>query len=254
MIYIHYFFSLCDDYELIAEKALTTPANTEQLMELQEYIKKVENDTIFVLEKRLVQAKNRLAFLVDYANFSPAEMRLNSNTFMWHGRMGAIFEEHRLIAQEKKAQYEEALKLKRDRFQEELESYAKQLEEFQTFGDMNEISRYLRKAQQLDSKLTAAADKIEAFNVEEESFGWEVTSYPNRQETLNTLKPYLNLYQLTVDFNDKYKGWMEGPMEDVDPDAVENEVGNIWRNLYKLEKGFESVPASKKICQKVQHW
>lgn len=244
--------SLCDDYELIAEKALTTPANTEQLMELQEYIKKVENDTIFVLEKRLVQAKNRLAFLVDYANFSPAEMRLNSNTFMWHGRMSAIFEEHRLIAQEKKAQYEDALKLKRDRFQEELESYAKQLEEFQTFGDMNEISRYLRKAQQLDSKLTAAADKIEAFNVEEESFGWEVTSYPNRQDTLNTLKPYLNLYQLTVDFNDKYKGWMEGPMEDVDPDAVENEVGNIWRNLYKLEKGFDSVPASKKICQKVK--
>ena len=108
---IWYTFRLCDDYELIAEKALTTPANTEQLMDLQEYIKKVETETIFTLEKRLVQAKNRLAFLVDYASFSPAEMRLNSNTFMWHGRMSAIFEEHRLIAAEKKTQYEEALKV-----------------------------------------------------------------------------------------------------------------------------------------------
>ena len=80
-------------------------------MELKEYISKVENETIFVQEKKLVSAKNRLAFLVDYANFSPAEMRLNSNTFMWHGRMPAIFEEHRLIISEKKTQYEEALKV-----------------------------------------------------------------------------------------------------------------------------------------------
>ena len=45
--------------------------------------------------------------------------------------------------------------------------------------------------------------------------------------------------------------WMEGPMENVDPDSVEQEVGNIWRALYKLEKGFDSVPAAKKICHKV---
>ena len=102
---------LCDDYEMIAEKALTTPANTEQLIELKEFIDKVEKETIFVLEKRLIEAKNRLTFLVDYASFSPAEMRLNSNTFMWHSRMAAIFEEHKLIISEKKAQYEEALKV-----------------------------------------------------------------------------------------------------------------------------------------------
>ena len=34
-------YSLCDDYEVITEKALTTPANTEQLIELKEYIEKV---------------------------------------------------------------------------------------------------------------------------------------------------------------------------------------------------------------------
>ena len=43
---------------------------------------------------------------------------------------------------------------------EELESYMKQTEEFQTFGDMNEITRYLKKAQALDGKLQAAADKV----------------------------------------------------------------------------------------------
>lgn len=103
--------SLCDDYEQIAEKALTTPANTEQLMELKAYIEKVESDIIFKMEKRLYASQERLAFLSDFAQFSPAEIRLNANVFMWHGRMPAIFEEHKLIISEKRSQYEDALKV-----------------------------------------------------------------------------------------------------------------------------------------------
>ena len=75
------------------------------------YTLQAESVTIGELEKKLVMAKNRLAFLVDYTTMSPADMRLNSTTFTWHGRMPAIFEEHKLIIQEKRAQYEEALKV-----------------------------------------------------------------------------------------------------------------------------------------------
>ncbi len=44
---------------------------------------------------------------------------------------------------------------------------------------------------------------------------------------------------------------MDGPMEGVDPDEVEQEVDNIWRNLYKLEKGFGNTPTAKKIATRV---
>ena len=44
---------------------------------------------------------------------------------------------------------------------------------------------------------------------------------------------------------------MDGPMSGVNPDNVEAEVGNTWRALYKLERGFEEIPAAKKICGKV---
>ncbi|KAL3855114.1 hypothetical protein ACJMK2_014343, partial [Sinanodonta woodiana] len=243
---------LCDDYEQIAEKALTTPGNTEQLMELKQYIEKVESDIIFKMEKRLMESQERLAFLSDFAQFTPAEIRLNASVFMWHGRMPAIFEEHKLIVSEKKGQYEDALKMRRDRFIEEMEGYSKQVEEFQSFGDMADIQKYLRKAQALDNKLQVAAEKIEAFNNEEEAFGWQTTAYPQRLQIINTLKPYLTLYETTVDFNNKYKEWMDGPMSGVNPDNVDQEVGNIWRGLYKLEKGFDSVPTAKKIATKVK--
>ena len=50
--------------------------------------------------------------------------------------------------------------LRRERFVEELESYSKQVEEFQTFGDMAEVPKYLKKAQSLDDKLQTAADRV----------------------------------------------------------------------------------------------
>ena len=80
-------------------------------MELREYIANVEKKEIFKLEKQLILSKDRLAFLVDYASFSPAEMRLNSSTFQWHERMPEIFNEHRQIVDEKTSQYQEGLKV-----------------------------------------------------------------------------------------------------------------------------------------------
>ena len=41
-----------------------------------------------------------------------------------------------------------------------MEGYTKQVEEFQSYGDMSEIQKYLRKAQALDNKLQAAAEKV----------------------------------------------------------------------------------------------
>jgi len=102
---------LCNEFEEIAEKALTTPANTQQLMDLKTFMDKVEFETMYSLEKKLLQAKNRLTFLVDYAQFSPTDMRSNTKTFTWNGRMPGIIEEHRAIIAEKRAQYEEALKV-----------------------------------------------------------------------------------------------------------------------------------------------
>lgn len=45
--------------------------------------------------------------------------------------------------------------------------------------------------------------------------------------------------------------WMDGPMSGVDPDQVENDVGSMWRTLYKMEKSFSECPNPLKMAQKV---
>ncbi|XP_069052852.1 dynein axonemal heavy chain 7 isoform X2 [Lepisosteus oculatus] len=244
--------ALCNEFEKIAEKALSTPPNTQELMELKAYVSKVESQFMPALEKRLVEAKNRLSFLVDYATFSPVEMRLNSSTFQWHSRMPEVFEEHQQIVKEKTEQYQDGLKLRCERFVEELESYGKQVDEFVTFGDIAELNKYLRKAQTLNTKLDTAMEKIDQFNAEEEAFGWPVSQYPQRKKIQEKLTPYLRLYETTAEFNAKHKEWIEGPLSSVNPDKVESDVGNYWRALYKLEKGFQDSPSALRIATKVK--
>ncbi|XP_039210552.1 dynein heavy chain 7, axonemal isoform X3 [Crotalus tigris] len=233
---------LCDEFERIAERALSTPSNTHELMEFKAYIEKMEQVDMLEMELKLIDVKNSLAFLIECANFSPVDIRLNNSVFQWYGRMGEIFEEHRKIIKEKTEQFQEGLKMRCERFVEELESYAKQVEEFYSYGDIQEVNRYLKKAQALNTKLDAAADKIDQFNVEEEAYGWLTSQYPQRKKIQDTLKPYLQLYELTVEFNTKYRNWMDGIFTKVNPDQVEQDTGNTWRALYKLERTFHDSP------------
>uniref|UniRef100_A0A8D0ADE4 Dynein axonemal heavy chain 7 n=1 Tax=Sander lucioperca TaxID=283035 RepID=A0A8D0ADE4_SANLU len=239
---------LCNEFENIAEKALSTPTDTQKLMELQAFMNKVETTEMPLLEQRLADSNTQLCFLMDFVTLSPLDMELNTKTIQWLERMPSIFKEHQQIISEKTEQYQSGLKMCRDRFVEELESYWAQVEEFTTFGELTDLSKYLKKSQALNAKLELAMEKINEFNLEEEAYGWSVSQYPQRKKIQDKLTPFLRLYETATDFLKQYEQWLHGPLSGVNPDKVEGDVGNYWRTMYKLEKGFSDVPKALGIA------
>lgn len=77
-------------------------------------MQKVETCDMLELRQKLVDALNCVAFLIECVNFSPADIRLNSNVFQWYARMPDIFEEHRKIIKEKTDQFQDGLKVCND--------------------------------------------------------------------------------------------------------------------------------------------
>lgn len=105
--------------------------------------------------------------------------------------MPEIFEKHREIIASKTGEYQATLKAKIEKFEQDLQIYAKYCDELQYWGSIEEIQRYKKKATSLDKKLIAAMDTIVEFNEEENLFGWEMSQYPLRKKAIQNLSVYM---------------------------------------------------------------
>lgn len=105
------FCRLGEDYQQIADKALSEPANTAELMLLIEYVKVVECQTVFEMEDRLKEVMGYILFLSDFTIISAIEMKQNSLTFQWYNKMSSVLEENRRIVEQKTLEYQQSLKV-----------------------------------------------------------------------------------------------------------------------------------------------
>ncbi|GFO05054.1 hypothetical protein PoB_003155900 [Plakobranchus ocellatus] len=196
------------------------------------------------------QEKNKtITFLCDYADFSHAILRSNSQPFQLYLKMDDVMTENAIIMNEKQKELIDRLKTNKAKFVALLEEYTRQVEELDTFADVNQVESYDKIAIALQENLINAADQVAAFNEEEESFGFELSQYPQRMAAINKMKPYFSLFRECAQFNENYNNWMFGPMEAVIPDDVDASVGASYRAILKLEKTFAKRPCAENIAK-----
>ncbi|EFN75889.1 Dynein heavy chain 7, axonemal [Harpegnathos saltator] len=239
------------EYEAIVQRALTPPLNTAALMELTRFARTISDVTMKSLELKLVDTIMHVVFLSDYWLLTDSEISINSRAFQLYHRMPQVFEDNRVIIETKTLEFQEALRVRYQKFAEELDSYQKQVEEMQYWGDIDEIYRYQRKAQLLEERLIMAMDKIDKFNAEEAAFGWEITQYPLRKRIADRLQPFKKLFDSACEFLTKHDKWINSMVGMYRPEDIDNDVGNFYRSrhvkkiaekekmIYKLEKGFQ---------------
>lgn len=94
-------------------------------------------------------------------------------------------------------------------------------------------------------------EKIDAFNEEEQSFGFELSQYPLRKQVYEKLLPYKKLYDNATSFLEKRDLWMNSQVGSYDPEEIDSETGQYFRNIYKLEKVFADRPATHELTTTV---
>lgn len=145
-------FSLGEEYQGISDKALKSPINTAELMALISYVNDVEATILPEMEDRLRIVLTYMLFLSDHAIFTPIELKQNNITFLWYLRMPKIIEEHRQLVDIKMEEFQGSLAQRIQKFIEDLEVYAKMVDELQHNGNIDDLPRYYKKATQLDNR------------------------------------------------------------------------------------------------------
>ncbi|KAI8819310.1 dynein heavy chain and region D6 of dynein motor-domain-containing protein [Fimicolochytrium jonesii] len=236
-------------FEKISKTMLTPPTNVEEMVGLQKFIDTTRTVTMRTLEDQVDEAKKRLNFMLIYSNLTVEDYDQNTELFTWPSKMAPTFADAETLLTASRTSNQEELKARREKLLGELDGYAKQIEEYHSFGNYEEITKYFKAAQKLQARLDSIAERIMVFNREEEMFGWETTKFLALNATMDSLAPFLTLYQTSVDFQRCYHSWMTGPFLKLDPEVVEAEVTTMRRNIFKLCIQFENDPAPLEIAE-----
>ncbi|XP_036906430.1 dynein heavy chain 3, axonemal-like, partial [Sturnira hondurensis] len=246
--------SICNQYSNIADKVNEIPANTEELVLLIEFLKKSSDVTVFTLRRQLKDAVERLEFLMDYADLPQEDIKLNSTLFLWPDQIEDVFENSRNLLLSKRDQAEMDLIKRCSEFELKLEGYNKELEAFRKREVMTteEMKNNVEKFHELSRNLDQALVEFELINKEEDLLEKEKSTFPLLQTVMTNKVPYEQLWVTTYEFSIKSEEWMNGPLFLLNAEEIAEEIGNMWRTIYKLTKTFADVPAPRRLAENVK--
>ncbi|XP_014652699.1 PREDICTED: dynein heavy chain 3, axonemal [Ceratotherium simum simum] len=246
--------SICNQYSTIADKVSEIPANTEELVFLIEFLKKSSDVTVFKLRRQLRDAAERLEFLMDYADLPLEDIKLNSSLFLWPDQIEDIFENSRNLLLSKRDQAEMDLIKRCSEFESKLEGYNKELEGFRKREVMTpeETKNNVEKLNELSKNLDQALVEFELINKEEDLLEKEKSTFPLLQTLMTNKVPYEQLWVTTYEFSIKSEEWMNGPLFLLNAEEIAEEIGNMWRTIYKLTKTLADVPAPRRLAENVK--
>jgi len=241
---------ICKKFDEISDRCKEISDKTSELVELEEYVKNASTVRVLQLQNDVDGAAERLLFLLDYANLPYEDIKLNNTVFYWPEQIKKVFELSQNRIDHRKEIAVDELKIKLKEFEEKLKVYEKEAESFKKKEIMNteEMTKNVEKLNELDLVLNDAKERLEALNEEEELLEFEPSQFPELQDTIAFKEPYDKLWKTALGFATKHEQWMNGPFSEIDAEALEEEVSNMWRTMFKLSKTFDRVAGPKRVA------
>ena len=247
--------SICDRFDAMGAKLMERPADTEHMTQLDAYLQKARGEIMFKLKADIVDMSERLRFLADHGALTADDMAMNASTLKWPERVEPMFEVAQRRVDETRQGTESELKTRVADFEKKLEDYCAQIEAFREKADnlrSDEINRNVKALEMLKASIEEAKQEAAIINREQELLEWDVTNFTQIQHVVMTAEPFEKLWQTAQQFNNQKELWFDGPFLTLDAEAISEELGNMWRTMYKLSKTFTDMPGPQKTAESLK--
>ncbi|XP_073413059.1 dynein axonemal heavy chain 3-like [Dendrobates tinctorius] len=230
---------ICQQYDDIVTKITAIAESTATLVELQDYILKLRTVELLSIKDKLAVAAENLLFLMDHASLSKEDIILNGNTFSWPQRIIPIISGSvTRLQREHDGALARLAQWQKD-FTKRLADVIIEVKDFQKKERMSEAGTYVQKLSTINRRIQEFMEEVARINKEEELLGIEqMGTYSQISEICKLKEPYETLWTTALHFSTCYDKWMNGPLQQVNAEEVEEEVQNLWKTSYKLTKAF----------------
>ncbi|PVD24358.1 hypothetical protein C0Q70_14839 [Pomacea canaliculata] len=184
------------------------------------------------------ESKDRLAYLIDVFMFTPKDIELNCEVLTWPTRINPVFDENDVLVESSKQKAEKSLVERREKVMLELEKLRQRVDEFNDYGELDMMQQYVQDVVKVQRRISDLQEQIEWINKEEALFKYPITTYPDVEEITSSLDPFMRLFNVVLKWQRAEKKWMDGMFLELNSEAIEAEVDEYTRELYKIQKVF----------------
>ncbi|KAK5855256.1 hypothetical protein PBY51_005374 [Eleginops maclovinus] len=239
---------ICQKYQEITETIRGTPENTDELVSLNQYIKKTTDVTVHKLIDEIEAATYRLSFLLDYATLP---LYLNSRVFLWPCQILTELEKNKTRLNSMRLQAEDYLQTRILEFAHRLGNVDKAIQAFKRKEVMNieEMKYNVGNLNEITANLEAAVSELEDINNEQTLLEKEQSQFPVVQTLIAEKQPFEQLWTTAVNFQCMSEEWMNGPFLHLDAEKISDELDIMWRTMHKLTKSLSNLPGPCRVAK-----
>ncbi|CAL4098707.1 unnamed protein product, partial [Meganyctiphanes norvegica] len=250
---------ICYAFDDMSTKLSQVTDVTAEIVELSNYLHVCSSQTMTQLLQEIQNATDRLLFLLQYGKVPEDQVLLINRMYAWPHKISEDFHMAEARLAHKRDLKESALKQRVAEFEKTLSGFNKELEglRMRDSFSMKEIrvdtmKRNVEMLDRLTTQLQEAKNELQAINEEQSLLSWEATKFPLLAAMASQKEPYDKLWHTAYDFHQKYEKWYNGPFSGLDAEAINDDVENMWRTMYKLTKTFMDQVGSRRVAEYVK--
>ncbi|XP_072306337.1 dynein axonemal heavy chain 12 [Eucyclogobius newberryi] len=230
---------ICSEFEAIKKKAQEVPKNSEEIIQMIEYIKFTKTTGLSQLKDRISESLDRLLYLLDVHIFDPADLTLHVTLFLWAQKILKAFELGDQVIEKAKRKGERELIARREKLMVELAKLGQRVMDFSECAELDLIPQYVADVRTVQKLIQETEEVIEYINKEETLYKMDLTSYPEVDSIQESIEPYQKLFGLVLKWQRTQKTWMDGTFQGLNGESMEVEVDEFYRSIFKTLKVFQ---------------
>ena len=163
-------------------------------------------------------------------------------TFHWPLRLKLKQEECYKMMEDDRQLFNKEMEQQQQQFDLAVAELAERVSEFGKHTDLGRITKVVAMVKDIEKALKDFEERAATFNKREALFNKDATDYEILQRINKDFEPYRDMWINAAEWQKWARDWLDGPMINLDPDAVERDYTNSSRVMAKATKTFKDSP------------
>ncbi|ESN95105.1 hypothetical protein HELRODRAFT_102708 [Helobdella robusta] len=230
--------SLISEYEQIYKRASEVPDNSEQLVELIQFIDTARTKELVELKIRVSEFAQHLVSLLSCYLFSKERMASNTRVVLWPSEISPIFELSGEKAESLKVMARKMLSSSSEQLFAELKKIRDRCQEFNDYVDVDQMAFYATCVKSVQQRLNDAIEKGKWINREESIYKCPITDFREAEDIAVSLELFYRLFSVVSKWRKAEKRWMDGTFLELSAGQIEADLEEYAQEMYKVNKQF----------------